>query len=281
MTGILLSRGYATTTWLPITIQLSDNSSTLLPTDVGVLARSALTGTSGSRRWFLRGAQEDGNFRAPFVGFSTFTSSTVPSHSNLSTNLGDGYGYFIHDYDRVDIVKPTTDGNKYCTMLSHDIVAPPCRTFIMTDDPSGHYVRDREWNSTWVIAFHTTNSANTNLIAILPTIAVPIGIREGRALLYLHNPQSSAITTLFALLVLTPTSTTPTINNTAYTSINIPANTTVVADLGHFSFPPSTTLSHHRSHPLTFIIARGRAYETANSNTVYCLSAIIVPQRAA
>jgi len=279
--GVLWSRGGDSSTWYPVAPQLTDDTTTLLPTDVGVLSRSPLTGTSGSRRWMLRGMQEGGSIRAPFVGFPSFTVSSAPAPTDLSTNLEDGYAYFIHDYDRVDVVRPITDGNKYCTMLPHYIIAPPCRTFITTTDPSGHYVRDLFWSSIWVIAFHTTNSATTNLIATLPTIAVPFGIRAGRGLLYLHNPQSSTITTNFALLVLKPTSTTPEIAYSDNVSVNIPANTTTVVDVGFIDFSPSSSLSHHRSHPITLIVVRRRAYETANSNTVYCLSAIIVPQRAA
>ena len=278
--GVLWSRGGNTTTWSPVLTQLIDSSTESLTSDVGVLARSALTGTSGSKRWFIRGAQEDGSFRAPFAGIATFTSSTVPSYSNLATNLSDGYGYFIHDLDRVDIVKPITDGNKYCTMLTHHIISPICRVFRTDADQSGHYVRDETWNAMWVVAFYTTTSATTNLFAIFPSIAVPIGIVGGRMLIYLHNPQSSAITTIFAGAVRVPTSTATTATIGSNITINIPANTTVVADLGYLEFPPSTTLSHHRSHLITVAIIRRRADETANANKVICLGVVIVPQRA-
>jgi hypothetical protein len=100
-------------------------------------------------------------------------------------------------------------------------------------------------------------------------------------LMYLHNPQSSAITTIFALLVRTFTSTGIQDALTSDATVNIPANTTVVVDLGHLNFPSSTSLSHHRCYPVSFIIVRRRAYETANNNTVYCLAVAIVPQRSA
>jgi hypothetical protein len=279
--GVLWSRGGNSTVWSPVLTQLIDSSTDVLTSDVGVLARSALTGTSGSRRWFIRGAQENGSFRAPFAGIATFTSSTTPAPTDLSTGLNDGYAYFIYDIDRVDIVKPTTDGNKHPVMLPHYIIAPPCRIFSTAIDPSGHYVRDLEWNSAWVIAFHTTTSATTNLIAVLPTITIPYGLQAGRVLMYLHNPQSSAITTVFALLVRTFTSTGVQDALTSDATVNIPANTTVVVDLGHLAFPPSTSLSHHRCYPASFIIVRKRTSETSNSNTVYCLAVAIVPQRSA
>jgi hypothetical protein len=278
--GVLWSRGGNSGVWSPVATQLTDSNTTILPTDVGVLARSASTGTTGSRRWFLRGAQEDG-FRAPFAGIATFTSATTPSPADLSTTLGDGYAYFVHDVDRIDVVKPTTNGNKHPMMLTHSIITPICRTFITTTDPSGHYVRDEQWNSIWVVAFRTTTSATTNLIAVLPTITVPFGIQEGRVLLYLHNPQSAVITTVFALLVRTPTYTGIQDTSTLDVSVVIPANRTVVADLGHLSFPASTTLSHHRSFPITPIIIRRRASETANAYTVFCLAVAIVPQHEA
>jgi len=279
--GVLWSRGGGSSVWAPVATQLVDTAINYLPTDVGVLGRSALTGTSGSRRWFLRGAQEDGSFRAPFTGIATFTSATTPSPANLSTTLGDGYGYFVHDIDRVDFVKPTTNGNKHPVMLPHYIIAPVCRTFTTTADPSGHYVRDEQWNSIWVVAFRTTTSATTNLVAILPTVVVPYGVQAGRVLLYLHNPQSSTISTIFALLVRTITSTGISDALTSDATVSIPANTTVVVDLGHLSFPASNTLSHHRSYPITPIIVRRRANETANSNAVFCFAVVIVPQREA
>jgi hypothetical protein len=278
--GVLWRRRGNTQDWSPVSVQLSDDG-TSFPTDVGVLIRSALTGTSGSRRWFLRGAQEGGSYRAPFAGIATFSSSNTPAPTDLATNLNDGYAFFIHDLDRVDIVKPTTNGNKYPTMLSHSIIAPLCRVFSTETDPSGHYVRDIVWNSIWGIGFFTTTSANTNLIATLPTIAIPYGLGAGRVLLYLHNPQSSAITTVFALLVRTPTSTGIQDALSSFVSVDIPANTTVVADMGHIVFPPSTTLSHYRSYPISLIIIRRRIDEAPNNNTVYCLGAIIVPQRSA
>jgi hypothetical protein len=279
-TGVLWSRGGGTNVWSPVATQLLDSDVNIIPTDVGVLARSPLTGTSGSRRWFLRGAQEDGSFRAPFAGFATFTASTTPAHGDLSTTLSDGYAYFIHDWDRVDIVKPITDGNKYPTILTHHIVAPPCRVFSTATDPSGHYVADVIWNNIWVIGFFTTTSATSDLLATLPTMAIPFGIRGGRVLLYLHNPQSSAITTVFAVAVRIPTSTGTTVATTSNTSVNIPANTTTVVDLGYLTFDPSTTLSHHRSHPVAIAVVRRKGSESANSNTVYCLAVAIVPQRA-
>jgi len=277
--GVLWRRRGNTQDWSPVSVQLSDDG-TSFPTDVGVLIRSVLTGTSGSRRWFLRGAQEGGSFRAPFAGIATFTASNTPAHNDLATNLQDGYGYFIHDLDRVDIVKPETDGNKYCTMLTHHIISPICRSFITTPDPSGHYVIDEIWQASWVIAFYTTTSATTELFAFLPTIALPLGITAGRVLLYLHNPQSSAITTVFWVALRIPTASGRTNVVTSDTSINIPANTTVVADLGYVSFPPSSTLSHHRSHLLSPLIGRRRTAEASNSNKVICLGIVIVPQRA-
>jgi len=278
--SVLWNRTGNTTEWSPVGIQLVSDGAVSFPTDVGVLSRTGLTGTSGSRRWFIRGAQEGGVFRAPFVGIATYTSSTVPVYTDLSTATGDGYGYFIYDIDRVDVVKPATNGNKYCTMLTHHIIAPVCRVFRTDADPSGHYVRDELWNGIWVVAFRTTTSATTNLSATLPTITVPIGTQAGRVLLYLHNPQSSAISTIFAVLVRTPTSTGISDATTSDTTVSIPANTTVIADLGHLSFPASTTLSHHRSFPITPIIIRRRANESANSNAVFCLAVVIVPQRA-
>jgi len=274
--GVLWSRGGGSSVWAPVATQLVDTATNYLPTDVGVLGRTALTGG----RWFLRGAQGDGSFRAPLAGIATFTSSTTPSHDDFATNLTDGYGYFVHDIDRIDFVKPTTNGNKHPLMLPHYIIAPVCRTFITTTDPSGHYVRDELWNSIWVVAFRTTTSATTNLVAILPTVVVPIGTQAGRVLLYLHNPQSSTISTIFAVLIRTITSTGISDALTSDATVSIPANTTVVVDLGHLSFPASNTLSHHRSFPITPIIVRRRAYETANSNAVFCLAVVIVPQRA-
>ena len=277
--GVLWRRRGFTQDWSPVSVQLSDDGLSF-PSDVGVLIRSSLTGTSGSRRWFLRGVQEGGSFRAPFAGIATFTASNTPAHSDLATNLQDGYGYFIRDYDRIDIVKPETNGHKYCMMLTHYIIAPPCRIFSTTTDASGHYVVDELWNNTWVIAYYTTTSATTDLAARLPTIAVPFGIRAGRVLLYLHNPQSSAITTVFSVLVRTPTSTGVALTETSYTSVNIPANTTTVADLGHITFEPSTTLSHHRSHLVSISVIRRKSQETTNGNKVICLGIVIVPQRA-
>jgi hypothetical protein len=277
--GVLWRRKGNTSDWTPLSVQLSDDG-TSFPTDVGVLIRSALTGTSGSRRWFLRGAQEGGSYRAPFAGIATFSLSNTPAFTDLATNLNDGYAYFIHDIDRVDIVRPTTDGNKYCTMLSHFIIAPPCRVFSTDTDPSGHYVVDELWNNMWVISFYTTTSATTNLVATLPTIALPFGIRGGRALLYLHNPQSSNITTIFAVSVRTPNSTFTSSNSTSNTTINIPANTTVLADLGYVSFSPSSSLTHHRSYLLGVQIIRRRGLETSNANKVICFGVAIVPQRA-
>jgi len=280
-TGVLWSRGGDSTFWSPIATQLLDNTATTIPTDVGVLARSALTGTSGSRRWFLRGVQEGGSFRAPFAGIATFTASNTPAHGDLATNLQDGYGYFIRDLDRVDIVKPETDGNKYCTMLTHHIISPICRVFRTDADPSGHYIRDEAWSGMWTIAFYTTTSATTDLFATFSNIVIPIGINGGRMLLYLYNPQSFAITTVFAGAVGIPTSTSPSYTGSSNLSINIPANTTVIADLGHLSFAPSTTLSHHRSHLINISVIRRRSQESPNGNKVLCLGVVIVPQRSA
>ena len=277
--GVLWRRRGFTQDWFPVSVQLSDDGLSF-PSDVGVLIRSSLTGTSGSRRWFLRGVQEGGSFRAPFAGIATFTASNTPAHNDLATNLQDGYGYFIRDLDRVDIVKPETDGNKYCTMLPHYIIAPPCRIFSTTTDASGHYVVDEVWNNTWVIAYYTTNSATTDLTATLTTIAVPFGIRAGRVLLYLHNPQSSAITTVFAVSVRTPTSSGVATSTTSNTSVNISANTTTVANLGYLTFDPSTTLSHHRSHLVSISVIRRKSEETTNGNKVICLGVVIIPQRA-
>jgi hypothetical protein len=279
--GVLWSRGGGTTTWQPVAPQLTDSSTTLLPNDVGVLARSALTGTSGSRRWFLRGAQEDGSFRAPFVGFPSFVASGTPSPTDFSTDLGDGYAYFIYDYDRIDVVRPITDGNKYPSIFSHAIIAPPCRVFSTATDASGHYVVDEIWNNIWVVAYYTTTSATTDLWARLPTIPVGLGVRAGRVLLYLHNPQSSAISPVFAVAVYVPTSTNPYAYTTSNTTINIPANSTIVADLGFLSFAPSTALSHHRSHLITIGVVRRKGSETANNHKVILLGVVIVPQRAA
>jgi len=277
--GVLWRRKGNTQDWSPVSVQLSDDG-TSFPSDVGVLIRSSLTGTSGSRRWFLRGVQEGGSFRAPFAGIATFTASNTPAHGDLATNLQDGYAYFIRDLDRVDIVKPETNGNKYCTMLTHYLIAPPCRIFSTATDPSGHYVVDELWNGNWVIAFYTTTSASTDLRARLPTIAIPLGITGGRVILYLHNPQSSTISTVFSVNARVPTSTGIEDNSTNYTTISIPANTTVVADLGYLSFAPSSTLSHHRCHLLTIFIVRRRTSETANNNKVLCLGIAIIPQRA-
>jgi hypothetical protein len=69
-------------------------------------------------------------------------------------------------------------------------------------------------------------------------------------------------------------------SSTANTTIVIPANTTVVADCGFFTFTPSTTLSHHRSHLITPFIVRQRSAESANANKVLCLGMVIIPQRA-
>ncbi len=267
------------TTWINFPPQLIESNT--LPNVLGVLARSPLTGTSGSRRWFLRGVQENGSFRAPFVGFATFTASTIPAVSALATNLEDGYAYYIHDLDRIDIVKPTTGGNSYPTILPHYIIAPPCRVFSTTTDASGHYVRDELWQGVWIIRFYTTSSATTDLRAYLPTISVPLGITEGRVLLYLHNPQSSNITTVFGATIRTPTNTGTVGVNTSNVSVNIPADTTTVVDLGYVSFPPSATLTHYRSYPLTVIIVRKRSQEPSNDNSVICLAVVIIPQRSA
>jgi hypothetical protein len=279
--SVLWNRVGNTTNWSPVAPQLSDDTALALPTDVGVLSRSSLTGTSGSRRWFLRGAQEDGSFRAPFAGIATFTSASTPAPTSFSTTLGDGYAYLIHDIDRVDIVKPTTNGNKYPVMLPHYIISPQCRIFSTATDPSGHYVVDELWNGHWVIAFYTTTSANSDLRARLPSFAVPLGINGGRVLLYLHNPQSFNITTVFSVNARVPSATGIDDNTTTFTTINIPANTTVVEDLGFVSFSPSSTLSHHRAHLLTIFIVRRRTQETANANKVICLGVVIVPQREA
>jgi hypothetical protein len=279
-TGVLWSRGGNTSVWSPVATQLLEDATNFIPSDVGVLSRSALTGTSGSRRWFLKGAQEGGSFRAPFAGIATFTASNTPAHGDLATNLNDGYAYFISDFDRVDIVKPETDGNKYCTMLSHYIISPPCRIFSTATDPSGHYIVDEFWNNIWVISYYTTNSATSDLVATLPTTALPFGIRGGRALLYLHNPQSSSITTVFRITVRTPTSTSTSSASTPDTSISIPANTTVLVNLGHFNFSPSSSLSHHRSYLLAVQIIRRKSQESANANKVICFGVAIVPQRA-
>jgi len=276
--AVLWRRKGNTQDWSPVSVQLSDDGLSF-PTDVGVLIRSALTGTSGSRRWFLRGAQEGGSFRAPFVGFATFTASTTPATSALSTGLGDGYAYYIQDLERVDIVRPISGGSTFPTMLPHYVISPPCRVFSTATDQSGHYVRDEQWNGLWVIRFYTTTSATTDLYAVLPTTVEPYGIQAGRVMLYLYNPQSSAITTIFAVAVRRPTSTTPITSATNNTSINIPANTAVVADLGVLTFAPSDTLSHNRSHPLAINIIRRRSQESANANSVMCLGVVIVPQR--
>jgi len=276
--GVLWRRRGNTQEWTPVSVQLSDDG-TSFPTDVGVLIRSALTGTSGSRRWFLRGAQEGGSFRAPFVGFATFTASTIPSVANLATNLGDGYAYYLQDFERVDIVRPLTGGAQYCTMLPHYVIAPPCRVFRTDTDPSGHYVRDELWNGFWVMRFYTTTSATSDLYAVLPTIAVPYGIQTGRVMLYLYNPQSSAISPIFTVAIRRLTNTTPITSATSNTTINIPATTAVVADLGVLSFTPSNTLSHNRSQLLTVNIIRRRSQETSNANSVICFGVIVVPER--
>jgi len=279
--GVLWSRGGNTTTWSPVLTQLIDSSTESLTSDVGVLARSALTGTSGSRRWFLRGAQEDGSFRAPFVGFATFNNdNATPAPSSLSTNLSDAYAYFIRDLDRVDIVKPITDGNKYCTMLTHHIIAPPFRSYL-SGSGAGHYVADEFWQGTWVVSYNTIASETSDLFFVLPTFHLPLGITGGRVLLYLRNPQSYTITTYWLVVVRTPTSTGMDVYATSALPFTISANTTIVADLGFLSFPPSSTLSHHRSYPVSIIVARRKALETTNSNKVMCLGMVIVPQRLA
>jgi hypothetical protein len=51
--------------------------------------------------------------------------------------------------------------------------------------------------------------------------------------------------------------------------------------LGFLSFPPSSTLSHIRSYPITIAIIRRKSAETSNANKVRCLGVVIVPQRAA
>jgi len=276
--GVLWRRRGNTQDWSPVSVQLSDDG-TSFPTDVGVLIRSALTGTSGSRRWFLRGAQEGGSFRAPFVGFATFTASTTPAPSALATNLGDGYAYYIQDLDRVDIVKPETDGNKYCTMLTHYLIAPPLIPQ-HTGGGTGDSVVSQLWEAMTAISFITTTASTIDSFFMLPTITIPLGIAGGRVLLYLHNPQSFPITTYFAVLVRTPTSTGRAEVFTPNTAINIPANRTIVADLGYISFSPSTTLSHYRSYPICITVVRRKHLETTNSNTVICRGVVIVPQRA-
>ena len=278
--SVLWNRRKDTTNWSPVAPQLVYNADYSLPTDVGVLARSALTGTSGSRRWFLQGVQEGGSFRAPFAGIATFTASTTPAHGDLATNLQDGYGYFIRDLDRVDIVKPETDGNKYCTMLPHYIIAPPCRIFNTASDPSGHYVIDESWNGIWTIAFYTVPSITTNLVASLPIVVIPHGIRGGRIILYLQNPQPFTITTYFAVEIRQPTSTGVATSITSDYAFTIPASTTIVANFGFLEFPPSTTLAHYRSHPIAIRIIRRKGLEAQNDNKVRCLGAVIVPQRA-
>ena len=278
--SVLWNRRKDTTNWSPVAPQLVYNADYSLPTDVGVLARSALTGTSGSRRWFLQGVQEGGSFRAPFAGIATFTASTTPAHGDLATNLQDGYGYFIRDLDRVDIVKPETDGNKYCTMLPHYIIAPPCRIFNTATDPSGHYVIDESWNGIWTIAFYTVPSITTNLVASLPIVVIPHGIRGGRIILYLQNPQPFTITTYFAVEIRQPTSTGVATSITSDYAFTIPASTTIVANFGFLEFPPSTTLAHYRSHPIAIRIIRRKGLEAQNDNKVRCLGAVIVPQRA-
>jgi len=276
--AVLWRRKGNTQDWSPVSVQLSDDG-TSFPTDVGVLIRSSLTGTSGSRRWFLRGVQEGGSFRAPFAGIATFTASNTPAHTDLATNLQDGYGYFIRDLDRVDIVKPETDGNKYCTMLTHYIIAPPFRSYL-SGSGAGHYVADEFWQGTWVVSFNTVSSATDDLYLALPTFHLPLGITGGRVLLYLHNPQSYTITTFWLVVVRTPTSTGMDVHFTPTLPFTIPANTTIVADLGFLSFPPSSTLSHHRSYPVSILVARRKVLETTNSNKVMCLGVVIVPQRA-
>ena len=277
--SVLWNRRKDTTNWSPVAPQLVSNADYSLPTDVGVLARSALTGTSGSRRWFLRGVQEGGSFRAPFAGIATFTASNTPAHGDLATNLDDGYAYFIRDLDRVDIVKPETDGNKYCTMLTHYLIAPPLIPQ-HTGGGTGDSVVSQLWEAMGAIAFITTTASTANLFFMLPTITIPLGITGGRVLLYLHNPQSFAITTYFSATIRTPSSTGRSEVATPITAFNIPANTTVVADLGYLSFSPSTTLSHYRSYPLSITVVRRKGSETTNSNTVICRGVVIVPQRA-
>jgi len=281
LTGsVLWNRRGNTTDWSPVVPQLVSDADYSLPTDVGVLTRSPLTGTSGSRRWFLQGAQEGGSFRAPFVGIATFNNdNATPAPSSLSTNLNDGYAYFIRDLDRVDIVKPETNGNKYCTMLTHYLIAPPLIPQ-HTGGGTGDSVVSQLWEAMGVISFITTTASTADLFFVLPTITIPLGITGGRVLLYLHNPQSSAITTYFLVVVRTPTSTGRNEVATSSTAINIPANTTVVADLGYLSFSPSTTFSHYRSYPISITVARRKGLETTNSNTVICRGVVIVPQRA-
>jgi len=278
--GVLWNRRGGTTEWSPVGVQLSDDGLSF-PSDVGVLIRSSLTGTSGSRRWFLRGVQEGGSFRAPFAGIATFTGENTPAPADLATNLNDGYGYFIHDLDRIDVVKPITDGNKYPTMLPHHIISPVCRTFITTSDPSGHYVKDEAWFGMTVVAYYTTTSANTNLTASLPLTFVPLGIRAGRVMLYLHNPQSTAITTIFTVGAIQPTATgflDTYVNSNPFT---IPAETTIAQDIGYLTFTPSTTPSHHRCFLINFRVIRVRTAETSNSHKILCLGLAIVPQRSA
>jgi hypothetical protein len=164
-------------------------------------------------------------------------------------------------------------------MLPHYVISPPCRVFSTATDPSGHYVVDEILFGDWAISFYTTPAHTTNLIATLPTICVPIGITRARILLYLHNPQSSAITTIFAGIVQTPTATGAAPVGTPFATVNIPANTTVVVDLGVISFEPSTTLSHYRSHPFVFRIMRRKQAEQPNGNKVICRGVAIVPQR--
>jgi len=278
--GVLWNRRGNTTDWSPVAPQLVSDADYSLPTDVGVLTRSPLTGTSGSRRWFIRGAQEGGVFRAPFVSIATYTSSTVPAPTDLSTATGgDGYGYFIQDLERVDIVRPVSGGNTAPTMLPHYVIEVPCRIFSTATDSSGHYVRDEIYFGMWTIRFYTTTSATTDLFAILPTIGIPLGIQTGRVLLYLHNPQSFAISTVFAVAMRRPTSTSQITSVSSNTTINIPANTTVMADLGTVSFPPSDTLSHHRSQVICPLIVRRKSQETTNANSVICMGIVIVPQR--
>jgi len=278
--SVLWNRRGGTNDWSPVAPQLVNNADYSLPTDVGVLSRSPRIGASGNRRWFLRGVQDDdGTFRAPLVGFATFTEATVPATSDLATNLTDAYAYYIQDVERVDIVRQITNGNNLTTMLPHYVIELPCRVYSTATDSSGHYVRDEQWYGIWVVRFYTTTSATTDLFAVLPTISIPLGIQKGRVILYLHNPQSSAISTIFGVAVRRPTSTTPTTAVSSNTTVNIPANTTVVADLGVLSFSPSNTLSHHRSHPISVSIIRRRSLESANANSVMCLGAVIVPQR--
>jgi hypothetical protein len=129
--------------------------------------------------------------------------------------------------------------------------------------------------------YYTTTSATTDLPAILPTIALPFGIRSGRVQVYLHNPQSVEITTVFRVVVRTPSGTATSSANTSDNTITIPANTTVRADLGYIAFAPSSSLTHYRSYLLTVAVVRRRSQESSNSNSVICLGVALVPQRTA